>query len=147
MVFRLCVVPYDGAGECSVWTGQRRRQTPIREVFAEKIALLGLGGLERRFLGTVGRAAAARGGGARPSKPLVLLLDEPLSNLDAKLRRRVRDDIRDLQSRLADVRLRNARSTGSAGTPRQVIVMAQSMVAQGSPRELYEHPANHSSPI
>ncbi len=33
-------------------------------------------------------------------EPSVLLFDEPLSNLDAKLRRKVRDDIRDLQQRL-----------------------------------------------
>ncbi len=47
------------------------------------------------------RAAAGRpGAGAGASSRKVLLLDEPLSNLDAKLRVRVREDIREIQQRL-----------------------------------------------
>ena len=117
-----------------------------REVVAEKIALLGLGGLERRFPselsgGQQQRVAVAR---ALVLEPLVLLFDEPLSNLDAKLRRRVRDDIRDLQSRLKLTVVYVTHDQQEAlAISDQVIVMAQSVIAQsGSPRELYEHPAN-----
>jgi iron(III) transport system ATP-binding protein len=116
------------------------------EMAAEKIALLGLGGLERRFPselsgGQQQRVAVAR---ALVLEPLVLLFDEPLSNLDAKLRRRVRDDIRDLQSRfnLTVVYVTHDQQEALAISD-QVILMAQAAIAQsGRPRDLYENPAN-----
>jgi iron(III) transport system ATP-binding protein len=117
-----------------------------REMAAEKISLLGLGGLERRFPselsgGQQQRVAVAR---ALVLEPLVLLFDEPLSNLDAKLRRRVRDDIRDLQSRLALTVVYVTHDQQEAlAISDQVIVMAEAAIAQsGPPRELYERPAN-----
>jgi iron(III) transport system ATP-binding protein len=77
-------------------------------------------------------------------EPLVLLFDEPLSNLDAKLRRRVRDDIRDLQSRLNLTVVYVTQDQQEAlAISDQVIVMAQAAIAQsGPPRDLYENPAN-----
>jgi iron(III) transport system ATP-binding protein len=117
-----------------------------REVVAEKIALLGLGGLERRFPSELsgGQQQGVAVARALVLEPLVLLFDEPLSNLDAKLRRRVRDDIRDLQSRLKlTVVYVTHEQQEALAISDQVIVMAQSVIAQsGSPRELYEHPAN-----
>ena len=117
-----------------------------REMATEKISLLGLSGLERRFPselsgGQQQRVAVAR---ALVLEPLVLLFDEPLSNLDAKLRRRVRDDIRDLQSRLnlTVVYVTHDQQEALAISD-QVIVMAQAAIAQsGPPRDLYENPAN-----
>jgi iron(III) transport system ATP-binding protein len=117
-----------------------------REMATEKISLLGLSGLERRFPselsgGQQQRVAVAR---ALVLEPLVLLFDEPLSNLDAKLRRRVRDDIRDLQSRLnlTVVYVTHDQQEALAISD-QVIVMAQAAIAQsGRPRDLYENPAN-----
>jgi iron(III) transport system ATP-binding protein len=117
-----------------------------REIAAEKISLLGLSGLERRFPselsgGQQQRVAVAR---ALVLEPLLLLFDEPLSNLDAKLRRRVRDDIRDLQSRLnlTVVYVTHDQQEALAISD-QVIVMAQAAIAQsGRPRDLYENPAN-----
>jgi iron(III) transport system ATP-binding protein len=117
-----------------------------REIATEKISLLGLSGLERRFPselsgGQQQRVAVAR---ALVLEPLLLLFDEPLSNLDAKLRRRVRDDIRDLQSRLnlTVVYVTHDQQEALAISD-QVIVMAQAAIAQsGPPRDLYENPAN-----
>jgi iron(III) transport system ATP-binding protein len=74
----------------------------------------------------------------------VLLFDEPLSNLDAKLRRRVREDIRDLQQNLnlTVVYVTHDQQEALAVSDR-VIVMSNARIAQaGSPRALYESPAS-----
>ncbi len=77
-------------------------------------------------------------------EPKVLLFDEPLSNLDAKLRRRVREDIRRLQR---DLNLTVAYVTHdqeeALAVSDRVIVMSNAAIAQsGTPRELYEQPAS-----
>ncbi len=87
------------------------------------------------------RVAVAR---ALVLEPAVLLFDEPLSNLDAKLRRQVRQDIRDLQRSLGltAVYVTHDQEEALAVSDR-IIVMNQAVVAQdGSPRELYEVPAD-----
>jgi iron(III) transport system ATP-binding protein len=117
-----------------------------RRMAAEKLSLVGLTGLDGRYPselsgGQQQRVAVAR---ALVLEPLVLLFDEPLSNLDAKLRRRVRDDIRELQSRLdlTVVYVTHDQQEALAISD-QIIVMSQSVIAQsGRPRELYEEPAN-----
>jgi iron(III) transport system ATP-binding protein len=78
------------------------RRTRAEAMAADKIAVVGLTGFERRLPselsgGQQQRVAVAR---AIVLEPKVLLFDEPLSNLDAKLRRRVREDIRALQQQL-----------------------------------------------
>ena len=117
-----------------------------RDMAAEKLALVGLSGLDRRYPselsgGQQQRVAVAR---ALVLEPLVLLFDEPLSNLDAKLRRRVREEIRELQLRLnlTVVYVTHDQQEALAVSD-QVIVMSQAVVAQsGRPRDLYEAPAN-----
>ncbi len=125
-------------------SGVPRRRA--REMAVEKLSLIGLSGLDRRYPselsgGQQQRVAVAR---ALVLEPLVLLFDEPLSNLDAKLRRRVRDDIRELQLRLnlTVVYVTHDQQEALAVSD-QIIVMSQSVIAQsGRPRELYEEPAN-----
>ncbi|MET0440845.1 MAG: ABC transporter ATP-binding protein [Casimicrobiaceae bacterium] len=85
------------------------------------------------------RVAVAR---ALVLEPGVLLFDEPLSNLDARLRRQMREEIRDLQQRLSltVVYVTHDQSEAMAVSDR-IIVMNKAAIAQeGAPRELYEQP-------
>jgi iron(III) transport system ATP-binding protein len=75
-------------------------------------------------------------------EPQVLLFDEPLSNLDAKLRRRMREEIRDLQRKLGltAVYVTHDQSEALAVSDR-IVVMQNAAIAQvGSPHDLYERP-------
>jgi iron(III) transport system ATP-binding protein len=74
----------------------------------------------------------------------VLLFDEPLSNLDAKLRRRVRQEIRELQQQLSLTVLYVTHDQEEAlAVSDHIIVMEGGRIAQqGTPRELYETPAS-----
>ncbi|WP_085905066.1 ABC transporter ATP-binding protein [Kiloniella majae] len=112
----------------------------------EGLALVGLAGYASRLPselsgGQQQRVAVAR---ALVLEPEVLLLDEPLSNLDAKLRRKVREEIRDLQQNLGltAVYVTHDQEEALAVSDR-IIVMNRSVIAQeGTPRELYEAPAS-----
>ena len=87
------------------------------------------------------RVAVAR---AIVLEPEVLLLDEPLSNLDAKLRRHVREEIRQIQQRLGltAVYVTHDQEEAMAVSDR-IIVMKNAEIAQeGTPNDLYERPAS-----
>ncbi|MDO8881504.1 ABC transporter ATP-binding protein, partial [Pseudotabrizicola sp.] len=87
------------------------------------------------------RVAVAR---AIVLEPEVLLLDEPLSNLDAKLRRHVREEIRQIQQRLGltAVYVTHDQEEAMAVSDR-IIVMKNAEIAQeGTPFDLYDRPAN-----
>jgi putative spermidine/putrescine transport system ATP-binding protein len=86
------------------------------------------------------RVALAR---ALVIEPAVLLLDEPLSNLDAKLREELRDEIRDIQRRLGITAIFVTHDQAEALTlSDQVVVMNAGQIEQvGTPREVYETPA------
>ncbi len=87
------------------------------------------------------RVAVAR---ALVLEPQVLLFDEPLSNLDAKLRRQVRDEIRELQTNLnlTVVYVTHDQEEALAVSDR-IVVMRNAEIAQvGTPRQLYEEPAD-----
>ncbi len=110
------------------------------------LELVGLAGYGARLPselsgGQQQRVAVAR---ALVLEPQVLLFDEPLSNLDAKLRRRVREEIRDIQQSLGltVVYVTHDQEEALAVSDR-IIVMSNAEIAQeGTPRELYQHPAN-----
>ncbi len=87
------------------------------------------------------RVAVAR---ALVLEPQVLLFDEPLSNLDAKLRRHVREEIRDIQRTLGltVVYVTHDQEEALAVSDR-IVVMNNAVISQdGTPRDLYELPAN-----
>ncbi len=116
------------------------------EMAQEKLAAVGLKGYDKRLPselsgGQQQRVAVAR---ALVLEPQVLLFDEPLSNLDAKLRRQVRDDIRELQQSLNLTVGYVTHDQGEAlAVSDTIIVMSNARIAQtGSPRDLYEAPAS-----
>lgn len=77
-------------------------------------------------------------------EPGVLLFDEPLSNLDAKLRIHMRDEIRKLQKAVGITSLYVTHDQAEAmGLSDKVVIMKDGVIQQvGSPREIYQKPAN-----
>jgi iron(III) transport system ATP-binding protein len=75
-------------------------------------------------------------------EPSVMLFDEPLSNLDARLRRSMREEIRALQQRLKlTVAYVTHDQSEALAVSDQIIVMDAGRIAQaGTPQQLYEHP-------
>lgn len=108
--------------------------------------LVGLKGFDARLPselsgGQQQRVAVAR---ALVLEPQVLLFDEPLSNLDAKLRRQVREDIRAIQKDLGLTVVYVTHDQEEAlAVSDQIVVMRNAAIAQiGTPRELYDTPAD-----
>jgi putative spermidine/putrescine transport system ATP-binding protein len=113
---------------------------------AEALRLVQLAGFDERYPrqlsgGQQQRVALAR---ALAMEPDVLLLDEPLSNLDAKLRQEVRVEIRDLQRKLGLTTIMVTHDQEEALTMAdRLVVMEKGQVRQiGTQRELYERPAD-----
>ena len=127
----------------------RVARTPRREIAArveKALATVRLEGFAGRYPaqlsgGQQQRVALAR---AIVGEPQLLLLDEPLSNLDAKLRDEMRDEIRDLQRRLGVTTLFVTHDQIEAlALSDMVFVMDGGRLQQaGTPREINEHPAN-----
>ena len=112
----------------------------------EGLRLVGLEGYDERLPselsgGQQQRVACAR---ALVLEPQVLLFDEPLSNLDAKLRRRMREEIRDLQQKLHLTSIYVTHDQEEAlAVSDKIVVMNQGRIAQeGTPVDLYERPAD-----
>jgi iron(III) transport system ATP-binding protein len=112
----------------------------------EGLRLVGLEGYDERLPselsgGQQQRVACAR---ALVLEPQVLLFDEPLSNLDAKLRRRMREEIRELQQKLRLTAIYVTHDQEEAlAVSDKIVVMNQGRIAQeGTPADLYERPAD-----
>jgi ABC-type Fe3+/spermidine/putrescine transport system ATPase subunit len=113
---------------------------------AEALALVDLAGFERRRIGQLSggqqqRVALAR---ALAPEPKVLLLDEPLSNLDPSLRERTRRELRELIRRLGITTVLVTHEQEEAfDLGDRVAVMRQGRLEQvGTPDQLYAEPAN-----
>jgi len=110
------------------------------------LEMTGLGGMAQRAPsqlsgGQQQRVALAR---AIVMEPRVLLFDEPLSNLDAKLREQMRIEIRELQQRLGITSLYVTHDQVEAmSISDRIVVMNEGRVEQvGTPTEIYSRPAN-----
>ncbi|MCX7783066.1 MAG: ABC transporter ATP-binding protein [Meiothermus sp.] len=122
----------------------RRPKQEIRERVAEVVQQVGLTGLEERPVAALSGGQQQRVALARSlvMQPRVLLFDEPLSNLDAKLRKRVREEIRDLQQELGITSLYVTHDQEEAMAISDLVVLMNKGVIeqQGDPRTLYTRP-------
>jgi iron(III) transport system ATP-binding protein len=129
--------------------GLRLQRSPARDMrdrVARVLSAVGLEGLEDRQPGQLSGGQQQRVALARSLvvEPSILLLDEPLSNLDAKLRERMRTELKSLQRRLGItfVYVTHDQAEAMALSDRIAVFHAGRVQQYGRPREVYERPAN-----
>jgi len=147
MVFQDYALFPDKSVSDNVAYGLRARKRPRDEVRArvdEALAQVGLQALAERFPAQLSggqrqRVALAR---AMVIKPRVLLMDEPLSNLDAKLRLEMRDMILELQraTRITTVFVTHDQEEALALSDQIAVMKGGRVAQQGTPRSLYAMP-------
>src|SRR5258705_6427409 len=122
-----------------------------RELALAKLTMLGLAGLGARLPSELSGGQQQRVAVARSLvlEPAVLLFDEPLSNLDAKLRRRVRQEIRDLQQslELTVIYVTHDQEESLAVSDHIIVMEAGTIAQKGSPFGLYESPGSRSPAV
>jgi len=125
---------------------QKLSRQSIQEKAQKVLELVGLGGLEDRYPGQLSggqqqRVALAR---ALVTNPKVLLLDEPLSNLDAKLREELRFEIKSLVRRMGitSVYVTHDQAEAMVISDRIAVMDSGNVVQIGTAHEIYEKPAN-----
>jgi putative spermidine/putrescine transport system ATP-binding protein len=116
----------------------------IAERIAALLAMLRLEGLGERKVTALsgGQRQRVALGRALAIDPQILLLDEPLSNLDARIREEVRHEIKTLQQRLGitTVHVTHDRQEAMVMADRIVILDAGQAAQIGTPEEIYNHP-------
>lgn len=125
---------------------QKLSKQEVQERTEAIIELMQIKGMENRTPSKISggqqqRVALAR---AVVIEPKVLLFDEPLSNLDAKLREYMRDELRSLQKRLGITSLYVTHDQNEAmAISDNVVIMNKGKIIQvGSPKEIYENPSS-----
>ena len=118
---------YDNVGYGLV--NKKMDKKTIEEKVMKMLDLVGLKGMEHRM----------------PMEPAVLLFDEPLSNLDAKLRVYMRTEIRKIQQRIGitSVYVTHDQSEAMALSDKVIIMNGGKIEQVGSPTEIYQYPASH----
>jgi len=127
-------------------TLRRRPKAEIKASVDEMLELVGLGHQTDRLPtqlsgGQQQRVALAR---ALVSDPRVLLFDEPLSNLDARLRVQVRAEIRRVHQRLRPtvIYVTHDQSEAMSMSDRIVVMSAGQVMQVGTPQDIYQRPNN-----
>lgn len=128
--------------------GLEMRKLPeakIRERVADALSMVRLDGLDRRYPSELSGGQRQRVAIARvlAIRPRVLLLDEPMSNLDAKLRGEMHVELRGLQKRLGITTILVTHDQVEAMTMSdRIAVMANGTIAElGTPQEVYDIPS------
>ena len=118
----------------------------IRQRVGEVLSLVHLKGYEERMPyemsgGQQQRVALAR---ALVMRPRLLLLDEPLSNLDAALREEMREEIKDIQHRvgITIVNVTHDQTEAMSMSDRVALMRDGKLIQYDTPKVLYEYPAN-----
>jgi iron(III) transport system ATP-binding protein len=129
--------------------GLKLRRVPAadaRSKVGDALALVNLSGLEGRLPGELSGGQQQRVALARSLvvEPGILLLDEPLSNLDAKLRERMRGELKELQRRtgITFVYVTHDQAEALALSDKIALMQHGRLVQLGTPREVYERPAS-----
>lgn len=124
---------------------QKKNTRQRDETVARYLHMVGLTGFERRNVaelsgGEQQRVALAR---SLAVEPAVLLLDEPLSNLDARLRDRMRVEIKELQQRLriTTIFVTHDQAEALSISDRIAVFNRGECIQVGSPEEIYNSPA------
>ena len=123
---------------------QSKEKGVIKDRIAEMLALVGLAEQGSKYPvqlsgGQQQRVALAR---ALATSPALLLLDEPLSALDAQVRLRLREEIRQVQRRLGVTTIMVTHDQEEAlSMAERIVVMNHGVIEQiGTPEEIYNHP-------
>ncbi|WP_323010512.1 ABC transporter ATP-binding protein [Paracoccus sp. (in: a-proteobacteria)] len=124
---------------------RRLPESEIKERVAEALSMVRLAGLDDRYPSELSGGQRQRVAIARvlAIRPRVLLLDEPMSNLDAKLRGEMHVELRGLQRRLGITTILVTHDQVEAMTMSdRIAVMANGTIAElGTPQEVYDIPA------
>src|SRR6266567_8110459 len=149
MVFQnYAIWPHKSVFENVVF-GLKLRKVPreeARKKVTDTLALVNLAGFESRYPNELSGGQQQRVAFARSLvvEPDILLLDEPLSNLDAKLRERMRTELKELQRRTGITFVYVTHDQAEAlALSDHIAVMSAGRVQQfGSPFDVYAHPSN-----
>jgi iron(III) transport system ATP-binding protein len=127
---------------------RRVARAEIRTRVARVLELVNLAGLDARYPSELSGGQQQRVALARSLvvEPAILLLDEPLSNLDAKLRERMRWELKDVQRRtgITFVYVTHDQSEALALSDRIAVMHQGELQQYGAPREVYTRPANRT---
>ena len=150
MVFQdYAIFPHMSVGD-NIAFGLRNRKVSrqkIKSRVADALETVQLSGLEKRMPNELSGGQQQRVGLARALviEPKILLMDEPLSNLDAKLRVELREDIRQIQKDLGTttIYVTHDQEEALVISDRLCIMRSGQMVQVGTPWEIYKKPVDH----
>ena len=150
MVFQdYAIFPHMSVGD-NIAFGLRNRKVSrqkIKSRVADALETVQLSGLEKRMPNELSGGQQQRVGLARALviEPKILLMDEPLSNLDAKLRVELREDIRQIQKdlRTTTIYVTHDQEEALVISDRLCVMRSGQMVQAGTPWDIYKKPVDH----